>query len=139
MLFYAESPGTAPPTGFSDHTAFKARVATEAIDLTRPPLDRDACRWTHPTDYSATQALADLAGCPLGHGPDGHQTKEAPSFRSLFPVFVHVHSEAVHILVHGPPVHILFYMSDGSQESYSFLPPPTVPKALKCDIVSLKV
>ena len=40
------------------HTAFRTRIATTAIDLRQPPLARDAAAWTHPTDYTATQALA---------------------------------------------------------------------------------
>lgn len=40
------------------HTAFRTRIATGAIDLRQPPLDRDQAAWTHPRDYTATQALA---------------------------------------------------------------------------------
>lgn len=40
------------------HTAFRTRIATTAIDLRLPPLAGDAASWTHPTDYTATQALA---------------------------------------------------------------------------------
>lgn len=40
------------------HTAFRARIATTAIDLRRPPFAQDAAAWTHPADYGATQALA---------------------------------------------------------------------------------
>ena len=40
------------------HTAFQARIATTALDLRTPPLDRDAAAWTHPADYAATQRLA---------------------------------------------------------------------------------
>ncbi|HOY03672.1 MAG TPA: RES family NAD+ phosphorylase, partial [Zoogloea sp.] len=40
------------------HTAFRTRIATTAIDLRQPPLAKDAAAWTHPTDYTATQALA---------------------------------------------------------------------------------
>jgi len=32
-----------------------------ALNLTIPPLDRHRPLWTHPTDYSATQSLADNA------------------------------------------------------------------------------
>ena len=35
--------------------------AGKGLDLTRPPLNRDAEQWTHPTDYSHCQALADAA------------------------------------------------------------------------------
>ena len=37
-------------------------LATDAaLDLTRPPLDRNEVLWCHLTDYSACQALADAA------------------------------------------------------------------------------
>jgi len=39
-------------------TAFSVSVATRAIDLRRPPFDRDEQAWRHPHDYGATQALA---------------------------------------------------------------------------------
>ncbi len=41
------------------HTAFQARVRTaRALDLTREPLVRERARWTAPSDYGPTQALA---------------------------------------------------------------------------------
>ena len=40
------------------HTAFCVDVATTVVDLRRPPFDKDAACWTHPTDYGATQAFA---------------------------------------------------------------------------------
>ena len=43
-------------------TLFEFHAATRrALDLTQPPLDADRGLWTHPEDYSATQALADNA------------------------------------------------------------------------------
>ena len=62
LLFFAESPETPWPTDAAEYTAFAATVATgRAIDLTRPPLDRDEASWTHRTDYEACQALAERA------------------------------------------------------------------------------
>ena len=62
LLFFADSPGTPLPANAADYTAFSAAVdAREAIDLARPPLDRDAALWTDPSDYAACQALADTA------------------------------------------------------------------------------
>ncbi len=62
LLFYAESPATPLPANASDYTAFSARIATDrAIDLTLPPLARDEPAWTDPADYTACQALADIA------------------------------------------------------------------------------
>ena len=62
LLFFAESPDTPLPANAADYTAFSAAVATQsAIDLTLPPLSRDAAHWTHPTDYAACQSLAEDA------------------------------------------------------------------------------
>lgn len=40
------------------HTAFSADIAATAVDLRRPPFDRDAAVWKHPNDYAGTQAFA---------------------------------------------------------------------------------
>jgi len=62
LLFFAESPDTPWPRDAAEYTAFAITYATgKAIDLTRPPLDRDEAAWTHPTDYAPCQALADAA------------------------------------------------------------------------------
>ena len=43
-------------------SAFAVHVASgSALDLTQAPFDTPAGRWTHPTDYTATQALAAAA------------------------------------------------------------------------------
>lgn len=55
--FLLDSPGT-PDLGPVPHTAFTAAVQTaRCLDLTKPPLSRDAKSWKHPTDYSATHQL----------------------------------------------------------------------------------
>lgn len=62
LLFYAESPATPLPANAGDYTAFAAAISTDnALDLTLPPLARDAAAWTDPIDYAACQALADAA------------------------------------------------------------------------------
>ena len=62
LLFYAESPETPWPANAGEYTAFSVRFsAGRGLDLTGPPLNRDAERWTHPTDYSPCQALSDTA------------------------------------------------------------------------------
>jgi hypothetical protein len=62
LLFFAESPNTPWPKNPAEYTAFAVEFATErALILTMPPLDRYLRLWTHPTDYSATQSLADTA------------------------------------------------------------------------------
>ncbi len=43
------------------HTAFSAQVSTQAIDLRQAPFSANAAAWTHPTDYTATQAIAKVA------------------------------------------------------------------------------
>ncbi len=40
------------------HTAFRADVRTNSVDLRVFPFNADAASWEHPTDYSATQAFA---------------------------------------------------------------------------------
>lgn len=62
LLFFAESPATQWPLDAAEYTAFAAAIKCErAIDLTRPPFDRNKAAWTHPTDYAACQAIADVA------------------------------------------------------------------------------
>lgn len=62
LLFFAESPATPWPASAGEYTAFAARFRTSsALDLTAAPFDRDKARWTHPTDYSYGQALANGA------------------------------------------------------------------------------
>jgi hypothetical protein len=61
LLFFAESPATPWPANAGEFTAFSARFATRrGLDLMRPPLAAEEA-WTHPTDYTACQALADAA------------------------------------------------------------------------------
>lgn len=43
------------------HTAFQADVRTRAVNLQVAPFHRDAAKWTHPDDYSATQSFARIA------------------------------------------------------------------------------
>jgi len=62
LLFFAESPATRWPANPAEYTAFSVSFATgRAIDLTRPPLDRDTAAWTDPVDYAACQGLAEGA------------------------------------------------------------------------------
>ncbi len=61
FLFFAESPATPWPENTADYTGFAVPLAGLAIDLTAPPLLRDDAVWRHPTDYTATQNLADAA------------------------------------------------------------------------------
>jgi hypothetical protein len=62
LLFFIESPASILPSAPVEHTVFSAACASQRlIDLTCPPLDRDADLWTHPTNYGPCQALADSA------------------------------------------------------------------------------
>jgi hypothetical protein len=62
LLFYSESPQTPWPANAGEYTAFSVRFSTSrGFDLTRPPLNRDVEKWTHPTDYTHCQTLADAA------------------------------------------------------------------------------
>jgi hypothetical protein len=62
LLFFAESPGTPWPVNASEYTAFSVTFkTTKGLDLTVAPFDRDAARWSHPTDYAPCQDLADAA------------------------------------------------------------------------------
>ena len=40
------------------HTAFRTAIATQVVDLQRPPFDTDAAVWQHPRDYGPTQQFA---------------------------------------------------------------------------------
>lgn len=62
LLFFLDAPGIRLPANPQKRTAFRVSVGTtRAIDLTLPPLDRDAAAWRHPTDYAPCQNLADAA------------------------------------------------------------------------------
>lgn len=62
FLFYAESPTAPFPDNAAEYTAFSVELASkQTIDLTAEPLYRDTARWTHPTDYTDCQTLADSA------------------------------------------------------------------------------
>lgn len=62
LLFYRESPDAALPRTPVEHTGFAVRCATDRlIDLSMPPLNRDAAIWTAHNDYTGCQALADAA------------------------------------------------------------------------------
>lgn len=42
------------------HTAFNTKISTDAVDLRQPPFDTYQTTWRHPTDYSGTQAFANV-------------------------------------------------------------------------------
>lgn len=43
------------------HTAFRVKLAADVVDLRGPPFANDLSAWTHPTDYSTTQAFTRVA------------------------------------------------------------------------------
>lgn len=55
--FLDDSEGLAS-LGPAQQTLFEVGVRTRAVDLERAPYSKDAARWRHPDDYSATQAFA---------------------------------------------------------------------------------
>lgn len=62
LLFFAESPTTPWPANAGEFTAFAITYrARAALDLTRPPFAVHGDRWTHLTDYTACQELAEQA------------------------------------------------------------------------------
>jgi hypothetical protein len=62
LLFFADSPATPWPSDAGDYTAFSAQFRSQGgLDLAAAPFDADRARWTHPTDYTACQSLADVA------------------------------------------------------------------------------
>ena len=59
LVAFSRSPGFQRPRTPTPMSAFSVTVdAKAALDLTMGDLARDASRWTHPTDYTATQQLA---------------------------------------------------------------------------------
>lgn len=62
LRFWLDSKALAERAAVVEMTLFEFHAATPtAIDLTAPPLSIDAVTWTHPDDYTATQALAATA------------------------------------------------------------------------------
>lgn len=77
LVAFARSPGFQRPRTPTPMSAFAVQVSTErALDLTQPPFDAPPGRWTHPTDYVATQALgaeARLAGIAALRAPSARR------------------------------------------------------------------
>ena len=61
FLFFAHSPTTPFPEQAAEYTGFSVRIEGASLDLTAPPFDSDAARWTDLVDYSHCQVLADAA------------------------------------------------------------------------------
>lgn len=60
--FIEASPGTPLPRTHEALTVFSVAYRAQLqLDLTRPPLDTDRNLWSHPNDYTSTQALAEEA------------------------------------------------------------------------------
>jgi hypothetical protein len=59
LVAFSRSPGFQRPKTPTPMSAFSVMVAADtALDLTVGALTAEVDRWTHPTDYSATQQLA---------------------------------------------------------------------------------
>lgn len=62
LKFFAASPQTPLPHNEERLTAFTAEFhSLHALDLTQGALAAERALWTHPTDYTATHALAQAA------------------------------------------------------------------------------
>jgi len=62
LRFFNESPNTVLPKQEIRLTVFSVAYRSEkAIDLTKPKLATNKKKWTHPSDYEATQSLAENA------------------------------------------------------------------------------
>jgi hypothetical protein len=59
--FILDSAGLLEQELLTAHTFFQANVQGTAIDLMNPPWSGARAQWTHGSDYTATQALADEA------------------------------------------------------------------------------
>lgn len=60
IRFFAASPDTPLPAVAAEFSAIAVAIDTLfAVDLTRPPLNGDAQKWTDPDDYATCLALAD--------------------------------------------------------------------------------
>jgi hypothetical protein len=72
------------------HTAFRTAIATQAVDLQRPPFDTNAGLWQHPRDYGPTQRFARVVH--ETHSQHRTQPDQSPA-------------------AEGPPVHGILYRS----------------------------
>lgn len=62
LRFFTRSPDAVPPVTTTEHLSFTVPVkVARAIDLTKPPFDRDIAQWRDPEDYTACQAIAKAA------------------------------------------------------------------------------
>jgi hypothetical protein len=62
LRFWLDSEGLRGRSATVELTLFEFHAASEfTLDLSRPPLARDRGLWIHPSDYGATQVLADRA------------------------------------------------------------------------------
>jgi hypothetical protein len=109
-------------------TLFEFHAATRrALDLTQPPLDADRGLWTHPEDYSATQALADNARQGGAEAlryesvrrPDGRCLAflSPEVFRAVEQAFGN-HQQSWSLLINPP--HQLVWQRELSQECWRF-------------------
>ena len=62
LRFFQDAPDCLLPKQEHKLTAFSVKYQTERqLNLQRTPLNKDQALWTHRTDYSASQALAEVA------------------------------------------------------------------------------
>lgn len=56
--FIVDSEGLRGQVLLTEHSFFQARLSGPCLDLTAEPWARSRATWTHPSDYSATHAIA---------------------------------------------------------------------------------
>ena len=59
--FLMDSAGLRRSELLTEHTVFSAQIQGLAVDLREDPWRQEQDRWTHTSDYTATQALAEAA------------------------------------------------------------------------------
>lgn len=78
--FILDSVGLLDEELLTEHTFFQAIARGSALNLMKPPWVKARSHWTHGSDYSATQALADAA---RDHGLQWicYESVRAPGYR----------------------------------------------------------
>lgn len=78
--FVLDSAGLIDQELLTEHTFFQATIAGPSIDLMAPPWNAERATWTHSSNYTATQALAQAA-TPRGVHWLAYESARAPGGR----------------------------------------------------------
>lgn len=78
LMTFSRTPGFQLPRTPTPMSAFSVTISSQAtLDLTAGEFGRDQNRWTHPTDYAATQQIAAearMAGAEAIRAPSARRT-----------------------------------------------------------------